>query len=344
MGRGGDAGAQSRTDFYYRDENEPHRERRKAILAAHPEIELLQGYELRVLPFVFAIIASQLAIAYYQRSWSVGVFVAVAWIYGGAANHALSLMGHELSHNLVFPTPKSPWLNMNEYFGIVCNVAMGVPSSTKFKKYHMEHHIYQGVQGVDTDLPTIWEGKFFKGPLLKAIWLLCQPLFYALRPGHVRPKNLDTWDVLNLFVILTTDSLIAIHWGPRALLYLVLSTLLGMGFHPVAGHFIAEHYVVHDGAKTQQETYSYYGALNYICWNVGYHNEHHDFPKVPGWRLPEVKRIAPEFYDNLPQHKSWTMVLVNYIFDQSYGPFSRVLRKTEDNSGTERSSGNKKTK
>jgi sphingolipid delta-4 desaturase len=105
-------------------------------------------------------------------------------------------------------------------------------------------------------------------------------------------------------------------------LYLVLSTLLGMGFHPVAGHFISEHYVFVEG----HETYSYYGPLNLICWNVGYHNEHHDFPKVPGWRLPMVKAIAPEYYDNLPQHKSWTYVLWRYVTDPTIGPFNRVLR------------------
>ena len=318
--------AAPRSDFFYSAEAEPHKERRRLILEAHPEIEELQGSEPRVVPIVLAIIASQLTIAYYQQTWSTGLFFIVCWIYGGAANHALSLMTHELSHNLVFPPPKSPWLNMNEYFGMLCNISMGVPSSTKFKKYHMEHHIYQGKMGADTDLPTYWEGRFFTNSFLKAIWLLCQPLFYALRPGFVRPKNLDAWDVLNILVVVSSNVLIGTHWGPRAVLYLVLSTLLGMGFHPVAGHFIAEHYVVHDGISTKQETYSYYGALNYLCWNVGYHNEHHDFPKVPGWRLPMIKKIAPEFYDNLPQHKSWTMVLYNYIFDPAYGPFNRVLR------------------
>lgn len=314
-----------RKDFYYRDEanqGEPHSARRKAILAAHPEIETLYGSDMRPLPFVFAIIASQLAIAYYQKDFSVGFWLAVCWVYGGAANHALSLMTHELAHNLVFPNQSI----LNDVLGIVCNMAMGVPSATMFKRYHMEHHIYQGDHNRDTDLPTHWEGRFFTNTFLKCIWLLCQPLFYALRPTIVHPKTMNPLDVLCAVVVLSTDAIIAYHWGVRALAYLVLSTLLGMGFHPVAGHFISEHYVFTEG----QETYSYYGALNLICWNVGYHNEHHDFPKVPGWRLPQVRAMAPEFYDSLHVHNSWTYVLWQYLTDPAIGPYNRLLRVKRD--------------
>ena len=93
-----------------------------------------------------------------------------------------------------------------------------------------------------------------------------------------------------------------------------------------AGHFIAEHYVFEEG----HETYSYYGPLNVVTWNVGYHNEHHDFPRVPGWKLPQVKALAPEFYDNLPCHMSWTYVLWRYATDPTMTPFSRVRRSKND--------------
>ena len=81
------------------------------------------------------------------------------------------------------------------------------------------------------------------------------------------------------------------------------------------------HYVSH----SPQETYSYYGALNRLTFNMGFHNEHHDLMTVPWKRLLELNRIAPEFYEPLHSYRSWTRVLWNFIVDPRMSPFSRIV-------------------
>jgi sphingolipid delta-4 desaturase len=128
-----------RTDFYHSSSDEPHATRRRLILEKHPEIEKLFGNDPRPVPFVIALVAVQLYLSVVTRTWSWPAYFLTCWGFSGAASHALSLMTHELSHNLIFRNKFA-----NEMFGIFCNVGMGIPSSTTFKRYHMEHHFFQG--------------------------------------------------------------------------------------------------------------------------------------------------------------------------------------------------------
>ncbi|PYL41186.1 MAG: hypothetical protein DMF42_11030, partial [Verrucomicrobia bacterium] len=92
--------------------------------------------------------------------------------------------------------------------------------------------------------------------------------------------------------------------------------------HPVGARWIQEHYTY----DFDQETFSYYGPINRVALNMGYHNEHHDLPSIPWNNLPKLRAMAPEFYDNLKCHRSWTRLLFQFIFDERYSLYSRVER------------------
>jgi hypothetical protein len=107
----------------------------------------------------------------------------------------------------------------------------------------------------------------------------------------------------------------------------VFAFLFSIGLHPVGARWIQEHYTY----DFDQETFSYYGPINWVALNMGYHNEHHDLPSVPWNNLPKLRTIAPEFYNNLKYHSSWSRLLLQFIFDKRYTLYSRVERMNQLN-------------
>jgi sphingolipid delta-4 desaturase len=309
--------AEPKSGFVWSEEREPHAQRRREMLQKYPQIKQLYGPCGRTKYICTALVATQLALAYALRGAPWWAVVTVAYLFGGVVNQALLLAIHELSHNLGF---QKPW--QNRLFSLFINLPVGVPVAETFRYYHLLHHVHQGEVGTDTDLPTELEGRVLKGPLQKLVWVIGQGFAYALRPLFVHPKRPTVGEALNLGLQLAFDALIFYFWGAKALAYLPISSLIVMGLHPVAGHYISEHYVFREG----QETYSYYGPLNRLTFNVGYHNEHHDFPYIPGSRLARLRRIAPEYYDSLLSHSSWTRVIWDYVTRPDLGGFSRVKR------------------
>jgi sphingolipid delta-4 desaturase len=305
--------------FNWSEAREPHAARRRQMLEKYPQIVELYGPSASTKYVCTALVLVQVAGAYALRDAPWWVIVLVAYAFGGVVNQALLLAIHELSHNLAF---HKPW--QNRLFGWFVNLPVGVPVAETFRHYHLLHHVHQGDERLDTDLPTELEGRFLQGRLRKTIWLAFQGFAYALRPLFVCPKRPSAAELGNLGVQLVFNAAILYFWGIKAFAYLPIGSLLVMGLHPIAGHYISEHYVFRPG----QETYSYYGPLNRITFNVGYHNEHHDFPYIPGNRLARLRAMAPEFYEPLLHHTSWTRVLFDYVWQPALGGYSRIKRKT----------------
>jgi sphingolipid 4-desaturase/C4-monooxygenase len=305
--------------FLRSDGPEPHRDRTRAILQQHPEIRGLAGRNPWTALYIVALVAAHLGLAALVREAPWWAVLALAYGAGAVVQHALYVLMHETNHNLVFT--RRSW---NTLAGILANVANVVPSSLSFQRYHLKHHAHQGFYPFDGDLPSRWEARLVGHRAVgKALWLLFFPVFLALRPAHLRGMaHLCPWTVLNIAVVVAVDVAVLELLGPAALLYLALSTAFSLGLHPVGARWISEHYVF----APPQETYSYYGPLNRVAFNIGYHNEHHDFPAVPWNRVPEIRRLAPEWYEPLVAHRSWTRLLLRFIGDPGISLFSRVSR------------------
>ncbi len=306
-------------DFSYSNSPEPHKARTRAILKDHPEVRNLIGRNSASFFLILFVVALQIAISFLIKDYPWWSALIAAYLIGAFANHSLFVLIHECAHNLIFKKR-----TFNILAGIFADLPNVVPSSVSFRAYHLKHHSYQGDYNLDADLASRWEAKFIGNSFFgKAFWLLFFPVFQALRPPRLKEiKFASAWTFVNWIAVFGFDVLIIMTFGWTAFLYFVFSFTFSIGLHPLGARWIQEHYLT----SPPQETYSYYGPLNIFALNVGYHNEHHDFPSISWNKLPELKKEAPEYYDNLVYHKSWFKLWLKFLFDPKLSLFSRMVR------------------
>merc|ERR1719213_405946 len=232
MGKGGSVGTSSwaarklnpvvelepRVDFFWDSSEEPHATRRKEIMKAHPEVKQLFGHEWRSKYLcTFLLIIPQIFLSVYTMDFSWPTYLFVAYVFGATITQALFLAIHELAHNLFFKKPQH-----NRYFAMVANWPIGIPYCVPFRGYHLEHHKWQGVDGIDTDIPSELEGRLIRGPVTKTIWACCQILTYALRPMFIKAQDVTRMHVLNWVAQIAFDVAIFYFWGWKPLVLCAL--------------------------------------------------------------------------------------------------------------------------
>ena len=280
-------------------------------------------------------VAIALLLAIYDLPWIV--IVLVAWSLGGVFSNSAALAMHESSHQLVIPGAVPSVL-----IGTVASIPLFFPAYASFRHYHKAHHSYNTIEDqgghnahdlpkYDPDLPTEYEALLFSKSWWRRMgFLLMQPFVYSIRPLVQAPRA-PTWeDAVNGAGHVLSWIIYGYFGGSKSVIYALCAALLGQGLHIGAIHFIAEHYqltgrCMHEDKKNARDTYSYYGPVNYMIYNGGYHVEHHDFPKVPCRRLPKVRAMAPEFYESLEYHTSYSKILLRFVFDHE-GLWQRVKR------------------
>ncbi len=307
-------------DFFYTEAPQPHTARMREILKKHPEVRELLGPTPSTAVWTAAVVALQFAVAIWVQNQSWWLVALASWVVGAVCIHALFVIIHDCSHDLAFKRPF--W---NKALGVAANLPGVYPSAIGFRNYHLLHHRHLGEMYGDGDVPGPDEAKWVgNSALRKFLWISSTVLVQGgLRPVRIGKINvLEPWGIINGIFSIGSALLVFYFFGAKSLVYLVLSVLFGIGFHIVGGRWIQEHFVFKPG----QETYSYYGPMNKLCFNMGYHNEHHDFMMIPWSRLPKLRQLAPEYYDTLFYHTSWTRVLFKFIFDPNMSLFSRYVR------------------
>jgi sphingolipid 4-desaturase/C4-monooxygenase len=319
-----------KNSFIKVDYSNVHVTRYREIIKKYPEVRKLFGPNNQTLLWILVLSFGHLYLSYLFRDFSWPIIFALCFFIGAVINHSLYVLIHECCHNLAAKNDK-----INRIFGMICDFPLIFPSAMAFRKYHLIHHRYLNEELMDPDIPLKIEAQLI-GTVWwrKALWLIFFSVSQALRPMKfgTRVKLWDRWVIANMLIQLSVSTAIWFFLGPKAFTYLLISTLMGLGLHPLGGRWIQEHFVTAEG----QETYSYYGPLNHVAFNIGYHNEHHDFMNIPYNRLPDLKRMAPEYYQNLKSYRSWTIVVLDFIFNSKRSAFDRIVHPDSSPGGLHR--------
>ena len=300
---------------------QPHPPATRRLLQDHPEIRGLIGRNPWTAGAIGALVALQsgVAILIARRHVPVWEMLLVAYTLGAIVDHALWALIHEATHRLIFAHSST-----NAAAGMMANLPLLVPGYAHFHRYHLRHHSFQGIYEHDAGLPSEREARLVgNSPVRKTLWLMLFPIAYSTRPLHLTPREFVDREVLtNTACQLAYTAAVFVVAGPVALVYLALSFWFSISLHPLGARWIQEHTTL----KSEQETYSYYGPANHVSFNVGFHNEHHDFPSIPWNRLPRLHAIARAHYNAQDSYRSWTRLLVAFLTDRRYSLWGMVRR------------------
>ncbi len=319
-----------------------HRDRAKEMVRAHPEIKKLIGQNRATAIWCVLFASLQVAIA-ASCAWLPwwGMLIA-AWVFGAWININLFMLAHECNHSLVFKSTAP-----NRWLYTLTTLPMFLSGH---HTWWVEHHVHHNDLGAQKDFIKR-RRSFFLATRLTSPFVVPYSLFMltmqvlrstlgilvyvftCLLRGKLTPSDrvlkivadehlvsgykkydIRGWGVAYAALSLALPLVLFLTLGWKPVAYLLLAQAFMTGFlHPVLFGMILSNSHFH-GHRLYQPSSSYYRVFNKLTFNFGLHTEHHDLAGIPWDKLPELRRIAPEFYDPLVKTTSYSGLAMKFIF------------------------------
>lgn len=246
-------------------------------------------------------LAILIAIAVCHYFWHPILYI-LAIMFIGGRQHALAVLQHDAAHYRLLPN--KVW---NDIVGEIFLAWPILLSNQGFREYHFLHHRYVGTEkdgnrtqyGTHTptgEITPAWT--FPKSKTGFALWMLLRlsgiaGIIYMLRSGdRILTQGSWRYRLLNLVYYASIFGLVLwLHMGRFLLLYWLVP--LGTWFIftnllRIAG----EHSAIENPHCFYQLTRttipSWFDRIFVVPRNISYHIEHHLFPHIPFYRLPEL--------------------------------------------------------
>src|SRR4051794_3786367 len=138
------------SDFLKAEFDQPHPQRTRAILKAHPEVRALFGRNPATVAVMLLVVTLQTTLAFvfgrlgFHWWWLI---LLTAYCVGAFASHCSYVIIHDAIHNLILRNRSA-----NKLVAIVADLVNLAPGAIGFGVYHLKHHAHQGDYEYDADM------------------------------------------------------------------------------------------------------------------------------------------------------------------------------------------------
>ena len=254
----------------------------------------------------YLICGSAIGISIWADYWPVYILAAIVV---AARQHALAILLHEATHYRLFTSRRINDLVSNLFLAFPLGV-----STELYRRYHNRHHRFVNDEQLDPDLTVVQADEDWEWPKTvgEGIWLFARDLTglsvfrmykmlwarYSPWPGFVpllSSKQEYTSSLNERVLLLCWTAMVAsLVFATNAWLYVLLLWLVPASTVLIVINRIralAEHYGIdetHELNHSRTVITSWWERFLLSPHNVNYHLEHHLFPSVPCFRLPEL--------------------------------------------------------